>query len=121
MCIRDRGSSSVNADRDLANPFDDGKNLSGRTGADLKFGLGSNLTLDVTVNPDFGQIDADPAEVNLTAFETIFPELRPFFLEGNNVLTAGTGNYYYSRRIGARPSGSASGDFVDYPNTTTIL
>ena len=115
------GSSSVNADRDLANPFDDGKNLSGRAGADLKFGLGSNLTLDVTANPDFGQIDADPAEVNLTAFETIFPELRPFFLEGNNVLTAGTGNYYYSRRIGARPSGSASGDFVNYPNTTTIL
>ena len=115
------GSSSVNADRDLANPFDDGKNLSGRAGADLKFGLGSNLTLDVTANPDFGQIDADPAEVNLTAFETIFPELRPFFLEGNNVLTAGTGNYYYSRRIGARPKGSASGDFVNYPNTTTIL
>ena len=113
------GSSIVTGDRDLANPFDDGKNLGGRIGADVKLGIGPNLTLDVAVNPDFGQIDADPAEVNLTAFETIFPELRPFFLEGNNVLTAGTGNFYYSRRIGARPDGSASGDFVDFPNTTT--
>ena len=115
------GSTRVTGDRDLSDPFDDGKNLTGRVGADLKYGLGSNLTLDVTVNPDFGQIDADPAEVNLTVFETIFPERRPFFLEGNNVLTAGTGNYYYSRRIGARPTGPAAGDFVDYPSTTTIL
>ena len=115
------GSSRVTGDRDPDDPFDDGKNLAGRVGADIKYGLGSNLTLDVAVNPDFGQIDADPAEVNLTVFETIFPELRPFFLEGNNVLTAGTGNYYYSRRIGARPNGLASGDFVDYPDTTTIL
>ena len=115
------GSSRVLGDRDLADPFDDGKNLAGRLGADVKLGIGSNLTLDVTVNPDFGQIDADPAEVNLTAFETIFPELRPFFLEGNNVLRAGAGNYYNSRRIGARPFGPASGDFVDYPNTSTIL
>ena len=115
------GSSRVPGERDLADPFDDGKNLAGRSGADLKYGFGSNLTLDVTVNPDFGQIDADPADVNLTAFETIFPERRPFFLEGNNVLTAGTGNYYYSRRIGARPVGSVSGDYVDRPTTTTIL
>ena len=90
-------------------------------GADVKVGLGPNLTLDVAFNPDFGQIDADPAEVNLTVFETIFSERRPFFLEGNDVLTAGTGNYYYSRRIGARPSGPASGDFVDRPETATIL
>tara|TARA_B100001123_G_scaffold153533_1_gene177598 strand:+ start:15285 stop:17990 length:2706 start_codon:yes stop_codon:yes gene_type:complete len=115
------GSMRRTADRDLSDPFDDGKNLMGRVGADLKYGFGSNLTLDVTVNPDFGQIDADPAEVNLTVFETIFSERRPFFLEGNNVLTAGTGNYYYSRRIGARPVGPAAGEFVDYPNTTTIL
>ena len=115
------GSSRVAGDRDPGDPFDDGKNLSGRVGADIKVGIGSNMTLDMTVNPDFGQIDADPAEVNLTVFETIFPERRPFFLEGNNVLTAGTGNFYYSRRIGARPNGSASGDYVDYPDTTTIL
>lgn len=114
-------SSRLTGDRDHDNPFDDGKNLGGRLGADVKVGLGPNLTLDVAFNPDFGQIDADPAEVNLTVFETIFSERRPFFLEGNDVLTAGTGNYYYSRRIGARPSGAASGDFVDRPETATIL
>ena len=115
------GSSRITGDRDFGNPFDDGKNLNGRVGVDVKYGVGSNLTLDVTVNPDFGQIDADPAEVNLTVFETIFSERRPFFLEGNNVLTAGTGNYYYSRRIGTRPNGPARGDYVDYPQETTIL
>ena len=114
-------SSQVRGDRDPNDPFDDGKNLGGRVGADLKYGVGPNLTLDVAFNPDFGQIEADPAEVNLTVFETIFSERRPFFLEGNNVLTAGTGNYYYSRRIGARPSGSAVGDYVDRPDTATIL
>ena len=87
----------------------------------MKVGLGSNLTLEATINPDFGQIEADPAEVNLTVFETIFDERRPFFIEGNNVLEAGTSNYYYSRRIGARPTGPATGDFVDYPSTSTIL
>ena len=114
-------SSRVTGDRDRSDPFDDGKNLASRVGADVKFGLGPNLTLDVAFNPDFGQIEADPAEVNLTVFETIFSERRPFFLEGNNVLTAGTGNYYNSRRIGARPSGSASGDYVERPDTATIL
>jgi hypothetical protein len=115
------GSSRMTGDRDRLNPFDDGKNLGGRAGADVKYGLGPNLTLDATVNPDFGQIDADPAEVNLTVFETIFPERRPFFLEGNNVLEAGASNYYYSRRIGARPVGAASGEYVEYPETSTIL
>jgi len=111
----------VTGDRDLNDPFDDGKNLGGRAGADVKYGVGSNLTLDVAFNPDFGQIEADPAEVNLTVFETIFSERRPFFLEGNDVLTAGTGNYYYSRRIGVRPTGSAVGDYIDRPDTATIL
>ena len=115
------GSSRLTGDRDQADPFDDGKNLRGRGGADVKYGVGSNLTLDVAFNPDFGQIEADPAEVNLTVFETIFSERRPFFLEGNDVLTAGTGNYYYSRRIGARPRGGAVGDYVERPDTSTIL
>ena len=82
----------------------------------MKVGIGSNLTLEATINPDFGQIEADPAEVNLTVFETIFTERRPFFIEGNSVLVAGTSNYYYSRRIGARPTGAATGDYVDYPD-----
>ena len=115
------GSSRVTGNRDFGNPFDDGRNLEQRVGADLKFGLGSNLTLEATLNPDFGQVEADPAEVNLTVFETIFDERRPFFIEGNRVLEAGTSNYYYSRRIGARPIGPVSGDYVDYPETSTIL
>jgi hypothetical protein len=114
-------SSRVNGSRDRANPFDDGVNLDGRVGADVKLGLGPNLTLDVTVNPDFGQIDADPAEVNLSAFETFFGERRPFFLEGAQLLQGATNNFFYSRRIGARPSGPATGDYVDYPDTATIL
>lgn len=115
------GSSRRTGDRDLRNPFDDGKNLGGSAGADVKVGIGSNLTLDATFNPDFGQIEADPAEVNLTVFETIFSERRPFFIEGNSVLEAGTSNYYYSRRIGARPTGPANGAYVDYPDVSTIL
>jgi hypothetical protein len=114
-------SSRMTGDRDPNNPFDDGVNLNGRVGTDMKIGLGSNLTLEATINPDFGQIEADPAEVNLTVFETIFSERRPFFIEGNNVLAAGTSNFYYSRRIGAHPTGPASGTYVDYPDTSTIL
>jgi hypothetical protein len=114
-------SSRMTGNRDLRNPFDNGVNLGGRVGADMKLGIGSNLTVEATINPDFGQIEADPAEVNLTVFETTFAERRPFFLEGNNVLVAGTSNYYYSRRIGARPVGAATGDYVDYPDITTIL
>src|SRR5262245_15725976 len=114
-------SSRMTGNRDHNNPFDDGTNLAGRVGADMKVGIGSNLTLEATFNPDFGQIEADPAEVNLTVFETIFQERRPFFIEGNNVLEAGTSNYYYSRRIGARPTGAATGDYVEYPDVSTIL
>jgi hypothetical protein len=115
------GSSTMTGDRNFADPFDDGRNLVQRVGADLKFGVGSNLTLEATVNPDFGQIEADPAEVNLSAFETFFSERRPFFLEGSNLLQAATSNFFYSRRIGARPTGPAPGDFTDYPSTATIL
>jgi uncharacterized protein DUF5916 len=114
-------SSRMTGNRDPNNPFDNGVNLGGRVGADMKVGIGSNLTLEATINPDFGQIEADPAEVNLTVFETIFTERRPFFIEGNSVLVAGTSNYYYSRRIGARPTGTATGDYVDYPDVSTIL
>jgi len=80
------GSSTLTGNRDRRNPFDDGKNLAARTGADVKVGFGSNLTLDATVNPDFGQVEADPAEVNLSAYETFFTEKRPFFTEGSGLL-----------------------------------
>jgi hypothetical protein len=113
------GASTVSGDRLPADPFDD--HLTQRYGADAKMGLGPNLTLEATFNPDFGQVEADPAEVNLTAFETRFPERRPFFLEGSQLFTISHPNFYYSRRIGARPIGPATADFVDYPTDTTIL
>ncbi len=107
--------------RDPNSPFDNGANLQGRVGADVKMGLGPNLTLEAAINPDFGQVEADPAEVNLTAFETRFPEKRPFFLEGAQLFNIGHPNFYYSRRIGNRPIGPASGQYVNYPDATTIL
>jgi hypothetical protein len=113
-------NSTMNAERDVANPFDDGRNLKGRVGADLKMGVGPNLTLTATVNPDFGQVEADPAEVNLSAFETFFSEKRPFFTEGNEIFNANGAAWFYSRRIGARPRGAALGDYVDYPESSTI-
>lgn len=116
------GGATLNGDeRDRRNPFDDGRNLEGRVGADVRMGLGPNLTLEAAINPDFGQVEADPAEVNLTAFETRFPEKRPFFLEGAQLFNIGHPNFYYSRRIGNRPIGPASGDYVDYPDSNTIL
>ena len=114
-------NSRVVGQRDPGDPFSSGANLSGRVGADVKMGLGSNLTLEATVNPDFGQVEADPAEVNLSAFETFFDERRPFFVEGANLLTGNVNSYFYSRRIGAAPIGRANGEFVDYPGTSTIL
>jgi len=118
------GELTAEGNRDPRDPFD--RSFAGRAGADLKVGLG-NLTLDATVNPDFGQVEADPAEVNLTAFETVFEEKRPFFIEGNEILTGraqsflGRPTYFYTRRIGAAPHADVDGDFVDAPRNTTIL
>ena len=92
-----------------------------RAGMDAKFGIGSNLTVDATINPDFGQVEADPAEVNLSAFETIVDERRPFFTEGAQLLRAEGPNYFYSRRVGSAPHLSAAGDYVDQPRASTIL
>jgi hypothetical protein len=99
-------------------------------GADIKYGLTSNLTLDGTVNPDFGQVEADPAVLNLTAFETFFPERRPFFIEGTGIfrfnvncsaVNCGGEGLFYSRRIGRSPQ--MAGDYGDAnsPTATTIL
>jgi uncharacterized protein DUF5916 len=116
------GSALLNGNRDRSNPFDDGRNLKNHTGADLKMGLGPDLTLEATVNPDFGQVEADAAEVNLTALETFFPEKRPFFIEGSRLLnTSLANNFFNSRRIGAPPTAPVSADYVDYPQTNTIL
>lgn len=102
-----------------ANPFRNPVRT--RAGLDAKFGIGSNLTLDATLKPDFGQVDADPAEVNLSAFETIVEERRPFFTEGAQLLRVEGPNYFYSRRVGGAPHRSASGDYVDQPRAATIL
>jgi len=96
------------------NPFRTGEEYAARGGADIKLGIGSNLTLDATVNPDFGQVEADPAVLNLTAFETFYSERRPFFTEGVNIfrfpLSLGDGDdaneqLFYSRRVGRSPQG----------------
>ena len=78
--------------------------LGGSVGADVKVGLTPSIVLDLTVNPDFGQVDADPAELNLSTFETFFPERRPFFLEGTQIFdldfSGGDGALLYTRRVG---------------------
>ena len=117
---------------DEANPFYRRNDALGSVGADIKYGVSSDITLDVTINPDFGQVEADPAQVNLTAFETFFPEQRPFFLEGAGIFDFGialgdgddaTESLFYSRRIGRAPQGSADprGGFADADDRTTIL
>src|SRR5688572_24056457 len=95
-------------------PFFDGSEFTQAIGMDVKYGVTSNLTLDATVNPDFGQVEADPAELNLSVFETFFREKRPFFVEGaqifdfgtdcNNFCFMGAPQLFYSRRIGRQPS-----------------
>jgi hypothetical protein len=96
----------------------------GTMGADLKYGLTSNLTLDGTINPDFGQVEADPAQLNLTAFETFFEERRPFFLEGMSIFQFGPDPemLFYSRRIGRAPQlAGLAPDGVDIPGASRIL
>ena len=115
------GGSTITGDRDPADPFDDGRNLEGEIGGDLKMGIGPNLTLNATINPDFGQVESDPAVVNLTASEIFFEERRPFFVEGSQVLAGNALGYFRSRRIGAPPTAPVQGDHVDYPRNTTII
>ncbi|MBA3580136.1 MAG: carbohydrate binding family 9 domain-containing protein [Gemmatimonadaceae bacterium] len=106
------------------NPFRKDRELKLDVGADLKYRLASSLTLDATVNPDFGQVEVDPAEINLTAFESFFPERRPFFIEGSELFRFGgdgANNVFYSRRIGRRPSLAPPYAARDVPNETSIL
>lgn len=122
-------SADFDGSADRASPFNDGSVTLGGYGLDLKYGITSNLSLDATVNPDFGQVEADPAVVNLTDFETYFEEHRPFFVEGANLFRFGGGGrafapeLFYSRRIGRAPSVPASeaGGYVDNPAATSIL
>jgi hypothetical protein len=116
------------------NPFYNGKDSNVNIGTDLKVGIGNNITLDATINPDFGQVEADPSVINLTAYETYYQEKRPFFIEGASIFGFGRGgptsqwnfnwnapSFFYSRRIGAAPHGWADGDWVDQPSATSII
>ena len=117
-------------------PFNDGSELAPGMGVDARIGLGSNLTLNATVNPDFGQVEVDPAVVNLSDVETFFNEKRPFFVEGSSTFDFGFGGqrnfwgfnwpgptFFYSRRIGRSLSLPAAPDsgFVDGPSGAHIL
>ena len=102
-------------------PFTKQLDAGGRVGLDAKIELGPSLTLDATVNPDFGQVEADPAVVNLTAFETQFAERRPFFVEGAQLFQGLSSNFYYSRRIGGPPRGEVDADYADIPAAARIL
>ncbi len=114
------------------NPFRGKNEYFGSAGLDLKYRITSNLTLNGTVNPDFGQVEVDPAVVNLTAFETFFPEKRPFFVQERNLFdfadlrtfnSYGGPTVFFSRRIGRSPQLSLGGGdiaYVDAPTQTTI-
>jgi hypothetical protein len=106
---------------DPNDPFAEKSEGSASIGGDFKLGLGKGLVLNGTVNPDFAQVEVDPAQLNLTAFETIYPERRPFFTEASQYIEGRVPNYFYSRRIGAHPRGSTSSAYADVPDFTTIL
>ncbi|MFW6192125.1 MAG: DUF5916 domain-containing protein [Gemmatimonadota bacterium] len=121
---------------DAENPFESSTEATARVGGDLSYLLDSNLTLTATVNPDFGQVEVDPAVVNLSAFETFFPEKREFFVADRGVFDFGnfwcmfcsnTSNLsmLFTRRIGRAPQAAdlarEAGEFADVPDNTTIL
>lgn len=120
---------SVQSNASVPRPDGFGRTQRGSLGADIKYGLSSNLTLDAAINPDFGQVEADPSVLNLTAFEQFYEERRPFFLEGTGILRFDqdcndgqcTG-LFYSRRIGRAPQlGFLGSDPGAVPASSTIL
>ena len=120
---------------DQNDPFYKSNQYKTSVGADFKIGIGSNLNIDATINPDFGQVEVDPAVINLSAFESYFNEKRPFFIEGMDNFYFGIGGannnwgfnfgwpeLFYSRRIGRSPRGNISdAEFANYPGETRIL
>ncbi|MCF7832201.1 MAG: carbohydrate binding family 9 domain-containing protein, partial [Candidatus Marinimicrobia bacterium] len=112
------------------NPYMDGCDMKINGGIDGKIGLTNNFTMDFTINPDFGQVEADPATVNLSAFETFFGERRPFFIEGSNItsfttdVNGGEEQLFHSRRIGRSPHYEPDLDDNEYakvPQGTDII
>ena len=122
-------------EKEEGNPFRDGKKSAITAGLDGKVAVTNDLTLDFSINPDFGQVEADPSEVNLTAFESFFSERRPFFVEGKNIYqfqpsatnvisNMGSDNLFYSRRIGRSPHNFpnlSANEHADIPESSTIL
>ena len=122
-------------DHDPGDPFHDNAEYRPNVGADMKIGLGSKMTLNATVNPDFGQVEVDPAVVNLSDVETTFSEKRPFFVDGSSFFSFGQGgatdywgfnwsgpSLFYSRRIGRPPQGSLPDySYADIPDGAHIL
>ena len=125
--------SDVLTRADRSNPLLDTNDQRIDGGLDVKYALTSELTLTGTINPDFGQVEVDPAVVNLSQFETFYPEKRPFFTEGLNIFRFGdspaqshfsftsTPQMFYSRRIGRSPQAGVDAEFVVAPTETTIL
>ena len=117
------------------NPFRTGREFAANAGFDFKAGLRSNLTLDLSANPDFGQVEVDPAVINISDQETYYQEKRPFFIEGASIFNFGRGGpnvykalgwtdpgFFYSRRIGRTPQGGVGGPgYAEIPDWTTIL
>ncbi len=115
-------------EEEVGNPFRDGSDTRFTAGLDAKIGITNDLTLDATINPDFGQVDADPGAIALDGFEIFFQERRPFFVENKNIfdynISGNSDNLFFSRRIGRSPQGSAFGPttaYVDQPQNSTIL
>ncbi|MEE9408441.1 MAG: DUF5916 domain-containing protein [Polaribacter sp.] len=110
------------------NPFRDGSDFKLNAGLDAKIGITNDLTLDLTINPDFGQVEADPGAIALDGFQIFFREQRPFFVENKNIFdfkfANGRDNLFYSRRIGRSPHRSATTatrEYANNPINTTIL
>lgn len=117
-----------NYQAETGNPYKDGRDFKINGGLDAKIGITNDLTLDLTVNPDFGQVEADPGAIALDGFQIFFEEQRPFFVENKNIFdfkfANGRDNLFYSRRIGGSPNRTANladGEFADEPLNSTIL
>jgi hypothetical protein len=112
--------------RQSSNPLQQTPDPGTSFGADVKYAVTPALNLTATVNPDFGQVEADPAVVNLGAFETFFQEKRPFFIEGSGTyqFECRDCNLFYSRRIGRTPRGAptlSDGEYSTQPRQSTIV
>jgi len=106
------------------NPYSKSSEWRFGAGLDGKVGLSSDFTLDFSINPDFGQVEADPSTINLTAFETYYEEKRPFFLEGKNIFSNLGEALFYSRRIGSRTLWTPEdqdGRYISEPKETMII